>query len=115
MECTDAADALGVDGVERREGAVRDGGDERELVRRVDPVHVEVGGRLRVAERLGLGEHVVEGAAGLLHRREDEVARAVQDAGGVGDVVRRDALLERLDAGDAAADGGLPSWPHGSV
>ena len=64
----DVADALDVDGGEAWPAAEGQGRQQRELVRGVDAVDVEGGVGLGVAQRLRLGQHVGEVAAGLAHR-----------------------------------------------
>ena len=112
VDCADMADTLDVDGVEVHRAAEHDAGKDRELVGGVDPV--DVGGRVgfRIAELLRLLQHRAEfprlaGLHGLVHRRHDVVAGAVQDAVDAADAVAGEALAQRLDDGDAAGDGGL--------
>jgi hypothetical protein len=83
---------------------------------------IDVGRRvgLRVAERLGFGEHVGEVALLLAHGGEDVVAGAVQDAGDAGDAIGGQTLPQGLDHGNAAGDGGLEgqrggAWQGGAV
>ncbi len=56
-----------MDAGEIRPGAERRAGQDRELVRGIDAVDVEARVGLGVARRLRLGQHDVEGAAGLAH------------------------------------------------
>ena len=76
---------LDVHGVEIDRAAEHHAGEDRELVRGVDPVDIGGGIGLRVAELLRLLQHGPElprlaGLHGLVHRRHDVVAGAVQDA-----------------------------------
>ena len=78
----------------------------------VDPVDVGRGIGLRITQLLRLMEHGLEfphlaGPHGLVHRRHDVVAGAVQDPVNAAEPVAREALAERLDDGDAAGDGGF--------
>ena len=59
---------------------------------------------LGVAQRLRLGQHVGEVAAGLAHRGQDVVAGAVEDAVDARDPVGGEPLAQRLDDRDAAGD-----------
>ena len=97
-------DALGVDLVELHRHAEGDRRHDRELVRGVDAFDVERRVGLGVAARLRLGEHVVERRARRAHLGQDEVGRAVDDAGDPFDAVRGEALAQRLDDRDAAGD-----------
>ena len=74
------ADPAQVDGAEVRHAAKGNGGQDGELVRRIHTVDVEGGVRLGVAQRLRLGQHVVEGPALGPHLGQDEVTGAVEDA-----------------------------------
>ena len=100
----DAADALDMDAGEIHLGAEGGAGQHRELVRGVDAVDVEARIGLGVARGLRLGQHVVEVAAGLAHRRQDVVAGAVEDAVEPAHAVADQALAQRLDDRDAAGD-----------
>ena len=103
----DAADALGKGALELERNAKRERAQDGELVRGVDALDVEGRVRLRVAERLRLGEHVSKVPALVAHLRQDEIAGAVNDAGDPLDVVGGQPLAQRLDDGNAADDGGL--------
>ena len=87
--------------------AERDAGDDRRL--RSGVVALDVGGRvgLGVAERLGLGEGVGVGRAGLGHAGEDVVGGAVDDAHHPGDALADQRLAQRADDRDAAGHRGL--------
>jgi hypothetical protein len=69
---------------------------------RIHAVDIEGRVGLRVAEPLGIGQHLGEVAALLAHHGEDVVAGAVEDAGDGADLVRSQPLAQRLDGGDAA-------------
>ena len=102
-----ARDALAGDLVERHVAAEREAREKRELVRRVVAPDVARRVGLRVAEPLRLGENLVVGAPRLLHLREDEIARAVQDAGDRGHAVSREARAERSQDRNPSRDRGL--------
>ena len=74
---------------------------------RVGAVHVERRVGLGVAEPLGLGEGVGVAHAAVGHRRQDEVAGAVEDALDGRDLVGGQALGQGADDRDAAGDAGL--------
>jgi hypothetical protein len=61
----------------------------------------------RVAELGRRGERPLERVAVDIHAVEDEVGRAVDDAEDARDAVAREAVAERADDGDRAADRGL--------
>ena len=81
------------------------GGEDAGLVRGVEAVDVEGRVRLGVAELLGVGEDFVERLALVLHAREDVVARAVEDAVDLENLVAGEPLAEAADDRDAAAHG----------
>ena len=85
-------------------GAEGRAGQHRELVRGIDAVDVEARIGLGVARGLRLGQHDVEVAPGLAHRRQDVVAGAVEDAVEALHAVADQALAQRLDDRDAARD-----------
>ena len=91
--------ALGIDA--RAEG---ERGEDGELVRGVEAADVEGRIGLGVAEPLRLGEADFERQSVGLHAREDVVAGAVQDAADAPHRVAGQALAQRLDDGNAAAD-----------
>ena len=80
---------------------------EHQLVDRVVALDVAARVGLRVALRLGLGEHVVVRAAALAHRGQDEVRRPVDDPADPRDHVRGKVRGERREHRDPPADGGL--------
>ena len=102
----DVLDSLHLDPLERHPRAERDGGQDRRLGGRVETRDVLGRICLGVAEPLRLRERVVVGAA-LLHRREDEVRRAVDDPEHAVHVRDDERLAQHLDHGDRGADGGL--------
>jgi len=71
-------------------------------VRGIDAFDVEGWIGFGVAQALGFLEHLVEGQAVVAHLGEDEVGRAVDDAGRPFDAVGGQALAQCLDDGDAA-------------
>ena len=105
----DVADALDVHGGEVERAAERDRRQDGELVRRIDAVDVEARIGLRVAQRLRLGKHRRELAAGFAHRGQDVVAGAVEDAEDAAAPVADQPLAQRLDDRDAAGDRRLVS------
>src|SRR5512141_2300757 len=93
-------------------GNVPAGGDpyeDRELVRRVDPVDVERRVRLGETGGLGLGEDLGERLPLPGHARQDVVARPVDDPEDRPDPVRRQAFPQRPDDRDPPADARLES------
>ena len=76
-------------------------------MRRVEAADVEGRIGLRIAEPLRLLETGLEREALGLHARKNVVAGAVEDAGDTLDRVAGEALAQRLDHRNAAADGGL--------
>ena len=74
-------------------------------MRGVEAVDVEGRVRLGVAELLGVGEYLVERLALVLHAREDVVARAVEDAVDLEDLVAGEAFAEAADDRNAATHG----------
>ena len=75
----------------------------------VDPVDVEAGVRLGIAQALGIGQHIGEFAARLAHLRQDVIAGAVQDAVDALDAIGCQPLAQGLDDGNAARHGRLDS------
>jgi len=63
-------------------------------VRGVYTLDIEGRVGLGVAERLGLGQHLVEARAAVAHLGQDEVAGAVDDAGQPLDIVGREPLSD---------------------
>ena len=100
-------DALRRDLLERHLRAVGHGREQRELVRRVDPLDVERRVGLRVAELLRAGEDRVERLTGPLHLRQHVVRGSVQDAEHALDHVGREPFAQRAQDRDAAAHAGL--------
>ena len=103
----DLRDALDGDIVETDARVECDGREDRRLARGVEAVDVRRGVRLRVAFLLRLLEHVVVARAAFAHLREHVVRRSIHDTHDLRDAVRREALLERRDDRDAAADARL--------
>ena len=66
-------------------------------MRRVGPADVEGGIGLGIAQRLGFGERLGEVGAGRLHRGQDEIAGAVEDARDPADRVRRRPFAKPRD------------------
>ena len=94
-------DALDVSLVELDRDTEGDGGNQRCLVRGVDPFDIESRIGFGIAEALGFLEHVVEGQALVAHFGQDEIGRAVDDAGYPFDAVGGQAFAQRLDDRDA--------------
>ena len=97
----DPLDPLDGDALEIDPGPEGERGEQRELLRRVDPAHVEGRVGLGVAEPLRLGQHRLVGRAGLLDLGQDVVAGAVHHPHHPGDGVAGEALGQGLDDGDA--------------
>ena len=104
---SDRLDALDRDRGRVDPEAEGEGGEDGELVRGVEAADVEGRIGFGVAETLGLGEADVERQVVGLHARQDVVAGAVEDAGDALDRVSGEALAQRLDDRNAAADRGL--------
>ncbi len=93
----DLGDPLIGDVGERDGGAERKPSQDRHLRRGVGPVDVLCGIGLRIAQLLGAAQGVRIGGAGARHLREDEVRRPVDDSEDLGDLGRREALLDHPD------------------
>ena len=104
--------ALGVDPVECQRFAECDGGQDGQLVGRIDTLHVEARIGLRIAQTLGLRQHLVEATALVAHLGEYEIAGAVDDAGNPFDAVAGQALANRLDDGNASRHRRLECHHH---
>ena len=100
-------------------GVERERGQDRRLRRRVEAF--DVGGRvgLGVAQRGRLFQRLLEAGSGGVHRREDEVGGAVDDAGDPGDRVALQRLAQRPQQRDRTGDGRprsrgrrRPRWPR---
>ena len=87
--------------------AVGQGSQDADFAAGVDAIDVGGGVALSVAERLRLLQRLGEGAVFAAHLGEDEVGGAVEDALDVVDLVGAQALVQRPDDGDAAADARL--------
>ena len=79
------------------------GGHDGELVAGVVAFHVKGRVGFGVAQCLRFFQHVGKVGTLLAHFAEDEVGRAVDDAGQPFDTVGRQAFAQRLDDGDAAS------------
>src|SRR6266508_1084136 len=102
----DALDSVELDVVERRARAERDGREDGHLRCGVGAVHVLGRVRLGEAEALRFRERIrILGA--LLHLREDEVRRPVDDAEDAVHVGRDERLAQDLDHGDCRAHRGF--------
>ncbi len=88
-------------------GAVGDAGEDRELLGGVEALHVEARIGLGIAEALGVLEALGKRQPLLLHARQDVIAGAVEDAVDAGKGIAGEALAQRLDDRDRAADGGF--------
>ena len=91
----DSSDDLGAEG-ER--------GQDRQLVRGVEPADVESGIGFGIAEPLRLAQHIGEFRPLGGHLGEDEIAGAVENAEHPADAVARQAFTQRLDDRDGAGD-----------
>ena len=96
------ADPRGLDRPKIDPAAERDAGQNRELVRGVDPVDVKRRIGLGKAFRLRLRQDIGKVAPGVLHGREDVVAGAVEDAINPLDRIGRGAFAQALDHRDTA-------------
>jgi hypothetical protein len=84
-----------------------DGGQQRQLVARVDAAHVEVGVGLQIAQLRGLPRTPSRRAGPRLHPGQDVVAGAVHHAHHAAHLVAGQPFGQGLDDGDAACDGRL--------
>ncbi len=100
----DVADSLAVHSLERNRRVEGQAREDRGLLGGV--VAADVGGRvgLRVAELGGGGERLLEAVAFAVHAVEDVVGRAVDDAEDAAHPVAREAVAQRSDDRDRAAD-----------
>ncbi len=101
------ADALGVHVIGGDAGGEADGGEDGELARGIQPVHICGGVGLGVPQALGLGEDLLVAQALGSHAGEDVVGGAVHDAGDGEHGVSGQVVLEGSHDGDAAAAGRL--------
>ena len=87
-------------------------GQNADLATRVDAL--DVGGRvlLGVAARLRVAERRFVALPVLEHLREDKIRRAVQNAAHLINLIRAEALAQRVQHRDAAADRGLEQKAH---
>ncbi len=90
-------DAFGIGLVELQRNAKGNGGQDGQLVRRIDPLDVEGRVNFGVTQRLGFSQHIRERTAFLAHFSKDEVTRAVDDARHPVDTVRRQTFTNGLD------------------
>jgi hypothetical protein len=112
VERQQAADALGRDLPEVELAAEGHGGQQRQLVRGIDPLHVEGGIGLGVPQLLGPLEHDLERLLGALHLTEDVVGGTVQDAEHAADLIRRQPLAQGAQHRDPPGDGRLEAHLH---
>ena len=82
-------------------------GQDRQLLRGVAAVDVHGRIGLGEAQLLGLGQGVGVALAAVLHLREDEVARAVENAVNRLDLVGHQRLVDGRDDRNAASHGRL--------
>ena len=100
----DRLDALHVDLVEVELGAEREARQNGELVRGVEAADVEGRIGFGIAELLRFLQHLGERAVLVGHRRQDEIAGAVEDAVDARHLIGGKRLAQRLDDRDAAGD-----------
>ena len=100
-------DPLGGDGLEGPARAKGHAGEQGQLVGGVDALDVEGRVRLGVAQLLGLLQDDLELLAGPLHLGQHEVGGPVQDAVDALDAIGREALAQRAQDRNPAADRGL--------
>ena len=107
-----ATDAVGGNGSAIHVAAEGQGGQDRDLVGRVKTVYIRCRIGFGVAQLLGIIEHRVIGGPLLSHAGEDVVRGAVDDAANAVDAVAPQGLLQRLNDGNAATNGGLDQHVH---
>ena len=100
----DVADAGGGDRVEIQLRTERQARKYGQLVRRIYAINVEAGISLGIAQFLCFLENLVEAPTFLLHRRQDVIAGAVEDAVNTADLVGGSPFAHPLDDRDAARD-----------
>jgi hypothetical protein len=93
--------------LEPHRGVEGEPGQDRHLRRRVGAADVVGRVRLGVAELLGADQHVGVVGAGRRHLAEDEVGGPVDDPEDLGDLARREALLDHADNRHHPGDRGL--------
>ena len=104
--------ALNVSLVKLHRDAERDGAHQRGLVRGVHAFDVEGRVGFGVTQALGLFQHHGKVQALVAHFAEDEVGRAVDDAGDPLDAVGGQAFAQRFDDGNATSYRGLECHHH---
>ena len=97
-------DAFDCDVVDTHAGVEGQGGQDRALGGRVEPIHV--GGRVGLGESefLRLGEGLLVAEPLGIHRVQDEVRRPVDDSHHHGDAVARERLAQAVDDGHGSRD-----------
>ena len=108
-------DAFDVGLVELHRDAERDRRHDGHLVRGIDALDVEGRIGFGVTQALRLFQHGVESQALVAHLGQDEIGRAVDDAGDPLDAVGRQAFAQRLDDRNAAGHGRLERHHHALV
>ena len=105
-------DALGVGLLEFERNAEGDGRQNRELVCGIDAFHVKRRIGLGITQSLRFLQRVGEVRALVAHLRENEIARAVDDAGQPFDAIAREPFAHRLDDGNTAGHRGFERHHH---
>ena len=105
-------DAFDVGAIKLHRHAEGDRTHDRDLVGGVYAFDVERGIGLRVTQALGLREHLGKVRSLGAHLGEDEVGRAVDDAGHPFDAVGGEPFAQRLDDRDTAGHRGFKGHRH---
>ena len=86
---------------------LRDGGQNGQLMRGIDPFDVKGRVGFGVTQLLCFFQHIGEITAFVTHFGQNEVTRAVNDTGNTVDAVGRQTFTNGLDDGNTTGDGGF--------
>ena len=94
---TQPANAFRVDGLIRNPGAKRQRGQQRNLLRRINAVHVETRIGFGISQGLGFPQHLLEIQPVVAHLAQDVIRRAVDDAGNGEKLIGYEAFFDGPD------------------